>query len=76
MTAFFIPSGHDKYKGRPPTTIYTVLNRDLKRLQKQELRLRSKEDLLFLTSKADDRDMWRELTKEIREAAEASQSDD
>ena len=75
MDTYFTPSGHEKHKGRPPTSINTVLNRDLKHLPGFH-KLGSKEDLLSLRSLAEDRDQWKDITQKIREAAEASRSDD
>ena len=74
MNTYFTPSGQGKHRGRPPTTIYTVLNRDLKHLHGVH-KLGSKEDLLSLRSLAEDRDQWKDITQRIKEAAEASRSD-
>ena len=71
----FTPSGNSRYRGRPPTNINTVLNRDLKRLQLHQ-ELKSENDLLELQSLAKDRDQWRQFVKMMREAAEACQSID
>ena len=75
MIAFFTPSGQTKYKGRPPTTIYTKLNQDLKKLESGK-ELKTMKDLEALRSLAEDREAWKELTRRIREAAEASHSDE
>ena len=75
MITFFTPSGQTKYKGRPPTTIHTKLNQDLKRLESGK-ELKTRKDLEALRSLAEDRETWKELTQKIREAAEASHSDD
>ena len=65
----------DQYKGRPVTTLPTVLNKDLSRL-KSNLSLRTTEDLSHLRSMAQDRKVWNSLTREIVQVAEASSSDD
>ena len=75
MQFYFTPSGHSKHRGRPSTNIHTVLNRDLKRLQLHH-QLKSGDDLATMRALAEDRERWKSFTRSIREAAEASQSDD
>ena len=75
MSLFFKPSGENKYRGRPVTSIYTVINRDLGRLD-ENYQLRGENDLATLRQLASDRPQWRAFTGKIREAAEASKSED
>ena len=65
MNSYFI-SHRSKFRGRPFTTLPVVLNKDLTSLK----------DLEHLRSVAQNRQTWRKLTTRIREAAEASPSDD
>ena len=65
-----------KFKGRPLTTLPVVLNKDLIRVSDYKLQLTSLKDLEHLRSVAQNRQTLRELTTRIREAAEASPSDD
>ncbi|GFR68057.1 hypothetical protein ElyMa_005599000 [Elysia marginata] len=75
MEAYFVCKG-EKFLGRPITTLPNVLNKDLSRLATGELRLKTNEDLDHLRSIAQDRQQWKGLTTKIREAAEASRSED
>ena len=54
MEAFFVPK-RDKFKGRPMTTLPTVINKDLIRLPSCELKFKTKNDVDLLKSKAEDR---------------------
>ena len=58
------------------TTLPVVLNKDLTRVSDDKLQLTSLTDLEHLRSVAQNRQTWRKLTTIIREAAEASPSDD
>ncbi|GFR97646.1 hypothetical protein ElyMa_000997800 [Elysia marginata] len=75
MEAYFVRKG-GKFLGRPITTLPNALNKDLSRLPTGELRLKTNEDLDHLRSIAQDRQQWKGLTTKIREAAEASRSED
>ena len=75
MKSYFTPSEQQKYRGRPPTSIQTVLDSDLRSL-KSNLKLKSKTDLETLTTLAQNRQEWREFTAKIVEAAKAIQSED
>lgn len=75
MTAYFISSGQ-RFKGRPPTTLPIVINRDLVRSQRYNIKLKDISDLEQLRAIAQDRDQWKQLTEELVEAAKASQPDD
>ncbi|GFS02849.1 hypothetical protein ElyMa_001133800 [Elysia marginata] len=75
MEAYFVRKG-GKFLGRPITTLPNVLNKDLSCLPTGELRLKTNEDLDHLRSIAQDRQQWKGLTAKIREAAEASRSED
>ena len=70
--AFFIPNGN-KLRGRPKTTLPSVLNRDLSLIQ-DPIRLHSSKDLAEITEPAQDRKCWRGLTSRIEKAAEVSQT--
>ena len=73
MEAYYTTSG-DKFRGRPVTTLPTILNKDLSRLP-TPLKLKTKSDLKHLRFMAQDRKRWQNLTRRIREAAEASSSE-
>ena len=75
MNSYFISHG-SKFRGRPLTTLPVVLNKDLTRVSDDKLQLTSLKDLEHLRSVAQNRQTWRKLTTRIREAAEASPSDD
>ena len=75
MNSYFISHG-SKFRGRPLTTLPVVLNKDLTRVSEDKLQLTSQKDLEHLRSVAQNRQTWRKLTTRIREAAEASPSDD
>ena len=75
MNSYFISHG-GKFRGRPLTTLPVVLNKDLTRVSDDKLQLTSLKDLEHLRSVAQNRQTWRKLTTRIREAAEASASDD
>ena len=75
MNSYFISPG-SKFRGRPLTTLPVVLNKDLTRVSDDKLQLTSLKDLEPLRSVVQNRQTWRKLTKRIREAAEASPSDD
>ena len=75
MNRYFISNG-SKFRGRPLTTLPVVLNKDLTRVSDDKLQLTSLKDLEHLRSVAQNRQTWRKLTTRIREAAEASPSDD
>lgn len=70
--AYFIPHGK-KLRGRPKTTLPTVLNRDLALIQ-HPIRLHSANDLAEITELAQDRRHWRGITSQIEKAAEVSQT--
>ena len=71
------PISHgSKFRGPPLTTLPVVLNKDLTRVSDDKLQLTSLKDLEHLRSVAQNRQTWRKLTTRIREAAEASPSDD
>ena len=71
--SYFIET-NKKYKGRPKTTLPTVINRDLA-LINHPIRLNKIRDLDNITKLAQDRKNWRELTTRIERAAEASQTE-
>ncbi|GFR86813.1 hypothetical protein ElyMa_002476900 [Elysia marginata] len=75
MEEYFVREG-GKFLEKPITTLPNVLNKDLSRLPTGELRLKTNEDLDHLRSIAQDRQQWKGLTTKIREAAEASRSED
>ena len=75
MNSYFISHG-SKSRGRPLTTLPVVLNKDLTRVSDNKLQLTSLKDLEHLRYVAQNRQNWRKLTTRIREAAEASLSDD
>ena len=72
MNSYFISHG-SKFRGRPLTALPVVLNKDLTRVSDGKLQLTSLKDLEHLRSVAQ---TWRKLTTRMREAAEASPSDD
>ena len=74
MEAYFVRCGNP-FKGRPLTTLPTVLHQDLQTLNKP-LALKNPEDLNKIRELAQDREMWRELQQKIVKTAEASQSID
>ncbi|GFR68688.1 hypothetical protein ElyMa_003738900 [Elysia marginata] len=74
LEAYFVRKG-GKFLGRSITTLPNVLNKDLSRLPTGELRLKTNDDLDHLRSIAQDRQQWKGLTTKIREAAEASRSE-
>ncbi|GFR67859.1 RNA-directed DNA polymerase from mobile element jockey-like [Elysia marginata] len=71
--AYFIQSGKN-HRGRPRTTLPTVLNRDLAPID-HEIRLHSSDELDKITALAQDRRQWHEMTAKIERAAEASQTE-
>ena len=75
MKSYFISQG-SKFRGRPLTTLPVNVNKDLTRVSDDDLQLTSLKDLEHLRSVAQNRQTWRKLTTRIREAAEASPSDD
>ena len=75
MNSYFISYG-SKFRDRPLTTLPVVLNKDLPLVSDDKLQLTSLKDLENLRSVAQNRQTWRKLTSRIREAAEASPSDD
>ena len=75
MNSYFISHG-SKFRDRPLTTLPVVLNKDLTRVSDDKLQLTSLKDLEHLRSVAQNIQTWRKLTTRIREAAEASPSDD
>ena len=75
MNSYFISHG-SKFRGHPVTTLPVVLNKDLTRVSDGKLQLTSLKNLERLRSVAQNRQTWRKLTTRIREAAEASPSDD
>ena len=75
MNSYFISHG-SKFRDRPLTTLPVVLKKDLTRVSDDKLQLTSVKDLEHLRSVAQNRQTWRKLTTRIREAAEASPSDD
>ena len=72
MRLYFTKFGPN-FRGRPITTIATVLNGDITRVD-PALRLRTLSDLEHLRSIAQNRREWNSLTKKITEIAEASYS--
>ena len=54
VEAFFVPTG-DTFRGRPITTLPTVINKDHIRKPKGELKFKTKNDLDRLRSVAEDR---------------------
>ncbi|GFR92969.1 hypothetical protein ElyMa_006214400 [Elysia marginata] len=75
MNSYLISHGR-KFRGRPFMTSPVVLNEVLSRLLDSQLHLTRLEDLEHLRSIARNRQSWRKLATRIREAAEASPSDD
>ena len=77
MNSYFISHG-SKFRGCPLTTLPVALNKDLTHVSDDKLQLTvtSLKDLEHLRSVAQNRQTWRKLTTRIREAAEASPSDD
>ena len=75
MNSYFISHG-SKFRGRPLTTLPVVFNKDLTYVSDNKLQLTSLKDLENLRSDAQKRQTWRKLTTRIREATEASPSDD
>ena len=73
MNSYFISHG-SKFRGRPLTTLPVVLNKDL--TPDNKLQLTSLKDLEHLRSVAQNRQTWRKLMTRIREAADASPSND
>ncbi|GFS28046.1 endonuclease-reverse transcriptase [Elysia marginata] len=71
--AYFIQCGKN-HRGRPRTTLPTVLNRDLALID-HEIRLHSSDELEKITALAQDRRQWHEMTVKIEKAAEASQTE-
>ncbi|GFS26594.1 hypothetical protein ElyMa_001723700 [Elysia marginata] len=72
--AYFIQCGKN-HRGRPRTTLPTVLNRDLALID-HEIRLHSSDELDKIIALAQDRRQWHEMTVKIERAAEASQTED
>ena len=75
MNSYFISYG-SKFRDRPLTKLPVALNKDLPLVSDDKLQLTSLKDLENLRSVAQNRQTWRKLTSRIREAAEASPSDD
>ena len=73
MTGYFLHQG-DRYRGRPITTLPVVLNRDLARLN-CELQLRNQDDLNHLRNIAQQTQQGAEISRGIRDATEASQTE-
>ncbi|GFS11467.1 hypothetical protein ElyMa_003087300 [Elysia marginata] len=71
--AYFIQCGKN-HRGRPRTTLPTVLNRDLALID-HEIRLHSSHELDKITALAQDRGQWHEMTAKIERAAEALQTE-
>ncbi|GFR74590.1 hypothetical protein ElyMa_005757800 [Elysia marginata] len=71
--AYFIQCGKN-HRGRPRTTLPTVLNRDLALID-HEIKLHSSDELNKITALAQDRRQWHEMTIKIERAAEASQTE-
>ncbi|GFR78019.1 diamine acetyltransferase 2 [Elysia marginata] len=71
--AYFIQCGKN-HRGRPRTTLPTVLNRDLALID-HEIRLHLSDELDKITALAQDRRQWHEMTVKIERAAEASQTE-
>ncbi|GFR68622.1 Pol polyprotein [Elysia marginata] len=61
-------------RGRPRTTLPTVLNRDLALID-HEIRLHSSDELEKITALARDRRQWHEMTVKIERAAKALQTE-
>ena len=74
METYFVPKG-DNIRGRPITSLPTGINKDLCRRPAGDLKFKPKNDLDHLRSTAEDRTQWRRLSANIREAAEASKSE-
>ena len=64
-----------RFRGRPTKTLPVITSKDLSQIQ-DNLSLKSTDDLKYLRSRAQDRDQWKSLTKQIVKIAEASRSDD
>ena len=75
ITYYFISHG-SKFRGCPLTTLPVVFNKDITRVSDDKLQITSLKDLEHLRYVAQNRQTWRKLTTRIREAAEASPSDD
>ena len=75
MTGYYLPKG-EKFRGRPLTTLPVVLNKDLSRLEDSRIQLRNQNDLNYLRDIVQHSLQWAQLSTKIREAAEASLSDD
>ncbi|GFS10039.1 hypothetical protein ElyMa_006636700, partial [Elysia marginata] len=71
--AYFTQCGKN-HRGRPRTTLPTVLNRNLALID-HEIRLHSSGELDKITAFAQDRRQWHEMTAKIERAAEASQTE-
>ncbi|GFR99258.1 hypothetical protein ElyMa_006370100, partial [Elysia marginata] len=71
--AYFIQCGKN-HRGRPRTTLPTVLNRDLALID-HEIRLHSSDELDKMTALAQDQRQWLEMTVKIERAAEVSQTE-
>ena len=84
MRFFFKETGAKKFRGRPRTTIYTTLNKDIETLQATNDELLNKlnfpknlntiQELNILQSIAEDRKKWRNVCKILIRAAEANKS--
>ena len=72
MNGYFVKCG-DSFRGRPPTTLPIVLNRDLALIK---MGLKNQLDLERLRSMAQDRQHWRDFTSRMVKTAEATQSVD
>ena len=72
MRGYFTKCG-ESFRGRPPTTLPVVLNKDLAHVK---MKLKTELDLERLRSMAQDRQQWRDFTHRMVKAAEATQSDD
>ena len=75
MALYFEKAG-DRFTGRPVTTLPVTLNNDLSRLRSPANKLKTSKDLATLRTTAQNRRRWKILTKKIKDAAEASMSDD
>ena len=75
---FYFTNINEKFPGRPLTTLPTVLNNDLIKVNNTytAITLKSEKDLEQLTTLAKNRRRWKLLTRSISEAAKASRSDD
>ena len=74
MNAYFVKCGNP-FRGRPPTTLPTVLHQNLQTLE-PPLTLKRSEDLKEIKILAQDRQLWKKLQHEMVKTAEASQSID